>query len=706
MDDNLFQSQIQRIKVKIDTSPEDAKVLLLDLLSQNISNEHRLEAEILQCSLKARDGKVNSAIEELEAIIHKLSTLNFPRVEIQFLAVMADCKQTMGYNGEALELIDKAEKLLNKTPQFDTYLGIMNTKIVALHRLGKYHAAIDLGNDLISQLDSHPEKKFMVARYYNNIALNYELLGDLKQAEKFYLQCYTISKEQNYDRGTSISLNNLGDIWSLFGEYEKAKKAYEDGIQIARQIPDKMTIGLLNKSYAKFSLEIGNLDIAQEMLEKALDMFLETQYTDQIIKSYYIYAKIWILKGNYQQALGMIEKSNALANQYHIDNSSIDLYILSAEIWNTLGHSEECYYYLKKADKMALECESRVSFAQISIVKAKMDLARGLYHEVELGLQRALHHGIKSNHIEIQFNAKILLAQNDLSQYQKTLKEEYFTEAHKIIDELSLFTKEKHLLPKYISVQIIFGLLKLLKNEKDEARDIFQELLSITHQKKLDNLRELVEGFLKLTDGADLTSELAISPNQQMLLTMVQDHFSLNSPGISYNQYEEGDVDEISLVAYKVDEKMGPIVLNSVNIAKEDPTTHAELILCGSIYATTLGQGGSYHTGLFGVLPFGNRDMRAFIYTTITQDSSQVSLRSNHESYVLLTLIFPEKFLQLFSDRVKLKAIFTSHVNSVHNAVNMSQTWLKVLRDEIIQSFCSNLDIASPSKYVHEVQNG
>ncbi|XEO75506.1 hypothetical protein WKT22_00524 [Candidatus Lokiarchaeum ossiferum] len=706
MDCNQIESQIKKIKIKIDTSPNEAEILLNGLLSQNISKEYKYRAEILQCSLRARDGKVNQAIDELDAILNSLSTLNFPEVEIKALAVMADFKQTLGYNLEALKIIDKAEKLISITPQFDAYLELMNTKIVALHRLGKYHDAIELGNDLISQVESYPEKKYMAARFYNNVALNYELLGDLKQAEQCYNQCYTISKENSYNRGTSISLNNLGDIWYLFGEFEKAKQAYEEGILIANQISDKMTIGLLNKSYAKFSLEIGNVDNAQELIEKALEMFLETQYTDQIIKSYYIYAKIWIFKGNYQKALGMIEKSNALANQYQIDNSVIDLCILSAEIWNTLGYSEETYFYLKKADKMALECESRVSFAQILIVKAKMDLTRGLYHEVELGLQRALHHGIKSNHIEIQFNAKILLAQNLLSQFQKTQKEDYFSEALEIIDELSLFTKQKGLIPKFISVQIIFGLLKLLKNEKKEAKEIYLELRSITIQKRLDNLRELVEGFLKLTDGAELTSKTAVSPNQQMLLTIVQDHLSLNSPGMSYNRIENGDVKEISLVAYKVDEKMGPVVLNSVNIAGDDPTMHAELVLCGSIYATTLGQGGSYHTGLFGVLPFGNRDLRAFIYTTIAHDSSQLSSRSNNESYILLTLIFPEKFLQLFNNRVKLKAIFATHVNQIQNAVNMSQTWLKAIRDDIIKSFCSNLDILSSSPYVHELENG
>ena len=60
----------------------------------------------------------------------------------------------------------------------------------------------------------------------NNIALNYEMLGDLDQAVLFYKKCYELKPNE------TLILNNLANTLYRKNNYDEAIKVYEESLEI------------------------------------------------------------------------------------------------------------------------------------------------------------------------------------------------------------------------------------------------------------------------------------------------------------------------------------------------------------------------------------------------------------------------------------------------------------------------------------------
>src|ERR1700741_2824200 len=66
--------------------------------------------------------------------------------------------------------------------------------------------------------------------------------GDFEQADSLSRAALKLSEKQNFKRGISRSLNNIGIVFFYQGEYSKAMGFYEKALKIAEELGDKRSV--------------------------------------------------------------------------------------------------------------------------------------------------------------------------------------------------------------------------------------------------------------------------------------------------------------------------------------------------------------------------------------------------------------------------------------------------------------------------------
>ncbi len=102
----------------------------------------------------------------------------------------------------------------------------------------KMYEAIDVSNKKKDPLNNHMMQ--YISLTYNNIASLYRSSKDIKTALKYSLKCLeTASKVSINKYDLSVYYITNGNLYTLLGEYNKAKPAIEKGLSIANEIGHK-----------------------------------------------------------------------------------------------------------------------------------------------------------------------------------------------------------------------------------------------------------------------------------------------------------------------------------------------------------------------------------------------------------------------------------------------------------------------------------
>jgi hypothetical protein len=153
----------------------------------------------------------------------------------------------------------------------------------------------------------------------------------------------------------------------------------------------------------------------------------------------------------------------------------------------------------------------------------------------------------------------------------------------------------------------------------------------------------------------------------------------------------EDELANTFFVSFKIDENLGPVILEKENVKSNDLAWNKNILMIGSLYSITLGQGLHYHEGLFGPLPFGDKKLRSIIYTLIIDDPSQIQKRTHQQSYVLLCLVFTKNLGPFFYDRQKVKDIFESQTRTLKTISDIDEDFLEFLRKKILSEIMADL---------------
>jgi len=111
------------------------------------------------------------------------------------------------------------------------------------------------------------------ARYYFDAGNAYMNLKDFQNAEKYFLEAITISKESNFIPGEMIMLSTLGQLYKKTGEYNKAKQSFNKALPYFKKTGQLSSIAGTYYDLATISSLENKHSASIPLYNKALDIY-------------------------------------------------------------------------------------------------------------------------------------------------------------------------------------------------------------------------------------------------------------------------------------------------------------------------------------------------------------------------------------------------------------------------------------------------
>jgi signal transduction histidine kinase len=120
---------------------------------------------------------------------------------------------------------------------------------------------------------------------YNNYAIVYQIQENYHKALEYLKKAYSIYSRENYVEGMTVSLNNMGNIYTLTNQYNQAQVVLDSAYALAQHADSKINQRKILLAMSQNYFKSGNLREAYryyEMYHKVYEQVFEIERTNKI----------------------------------------------------------------------------------------------------------------------------------------------------------------------------------------------------------------------------------------------------------------------------------------------------------------------------------------------------------------------------------------------------------------------------------------
>jgi len=188
--------------------------------------------------------------------------------------------------------------------------------------------------------------------------------GDYEQAKKYYEEILSIRKETGDKSGIAGSMHNLGNVALSQGDYEQAKKYYEESLAIYKEIGDKRGIASPILSLGNIALNQGEYEKAKEYYEESLVIKKEIGNKDGISRAINNLGNVEYYKGDYEQAKKYYKESLHICREIGSKNGIAALVSNLGSVASNQGDYELAKKYYEESLEIRKEIGSKNGIAE------------------------------------------------------------------------------------------------------------------------------------------------------------------------------------------------------------------------------------------------------------------------------------------------------------------------------------------------------
>jgi predicted ATPase len=196
--------------------------------------------------------------------------------------------------GERSKALPLYEKSLEIYRAFHERRGIVQELAnmgVAAHQLGEYHKAYKLHEEAL-QLARELGDKRATVDMLNYLASDLLCLEDYANANALFEQCLVVARVLGNKWQLGDILRNLADVCEARGEPDQARAYYQQCLELAREVNDQWGVAHTAYPLALWYLDHDDVVTAYRLLKEALDIALEMQLRELVIKSLEGFARL------------------------------------------------------------------------------------------------------------------------------------------------------------------------------------------------------------------------------------------------------------------------------------------------------------------------------------------------------------------------------------------------------------------------------
>ncbi len=305
-------------------------------------------------------------------------------------------------------LLLDALKLLRESKDKDTFARIYTSLVDLYYHSGNIVAAnryIEKGKPFAE--DAKDETKFS---FYNICAIVNFDQGKIGIARNYWEKCLEIAKRMNNSELLAISLNNIGEVYRIRGEYEKALDYYRRAYEYSKQEEDYigMSVNLLNMGDVEHAS--GNLEKAEEYLRKSVELYERHRSKERLSASYLHLARVLADEGKLEDAVKFAMDAYNLAKEI---NSKVKM----GESLMALGYAYarmkkygDALKHYNEAKKIFTEIDNKVALSECELHIGEMLVNAEKYESAKFHLERAKNLAEKLSEFKIVQKAIALLS--------------------------------------------------------------------------------------------------------------------------------------------------------------------------------------------------------------------------------------------------------------------------------------------------------
>ncbi len=228
-------------------------------LSQNLPKRDRL---LIEASYRELQNDYPAAIEAYRTL------WEFFPDDIDAGLRLASAQTTAGKGKDALVTVEQMRKLpdpVNHDPRIDL------ADSMASESLGDFRRAQQTAAAAVDAA-SRQGSRILVAQAKTHEAWDWDHLGQLDRAGAEFAEVRDLSLESGSPAMAAAAWNGIGVVLYDKGEFEGARKAYEQGLAIARRIGAQQRAASITSNIGNVYYERGKLEEARRHYQEALDI--------------------------------------------------------------------------------------------------------------------------------------------------------------------------------------------------------------------------------------------------------------------------------------------------------------------------------------------------------------------------------------------------------------------------------------------------
>lgn len=269
------------------------------------------------------------------------------------------------------------------------------------------------------------------------------------------LQFYTLAIEQAEKcgkLGTKLScLNNIGSVYALFNDFERASHYYEEAYDLAIKRKNDKMLSILTINLVKIYSQLGNTKKAKDFLHQQMSY----PQTDKYINQYYILRNQGIIAKadrNYSLAESFFEQAGETVKRHNLDKDDLaDVFIEMGDMRKQQGRDKEAVDFFSHAISVAKN--GNYLFQLQEAYKKIADTYKGM----NMNDSAEHYHSLYAELSDSIFNQRMFNnAKNNLYKYEDRVNNEHIGLLENTIGGLAAV----------ISTAVAFMLLVLYHNRK------------------------------------------------------------------------------------------------------------------------------------------------------------------------------------------------------------------------------------------------
>ncbi len=273
-----------------------------------------------------------------------------------------------------LKAIEYYKEGFMHNPKTSERCALNNLIGLAYVGISDYDSAIEvweeskkLAEEMISASDEvvSREGKLASAIALSNIGIIYRIRGDLDKAKKMHLKSLKIEKELGRKVGMASEYGNIGIIYGIHGDLDKAEKMHLKSLEIEKELGSKKGMASDYGNIGVIYRIRGDLKKAEEMYKKSLRIYEELGMKEGIASNYGNLGVIYRIRGDLEKAEEMHLKSLKIEKELGRKEGMASEYANLSIIYQTRGDLDKAKEISNNALKILYDIGSKEKLAAV-----------------------------------------------------------------------------------------------------------------------------------------------------------------------------------------------------------------------------------------------------------------------------------------------------------------------------------------------------